>query len=354
MGTGTYVSPAGKEMHYELKGVIGVPEGSGSFPLVLITHGSHSNDNESLCFDTGFSYLAEELAKNGFVAVSMDMSKAYIWKYGDNDDREKSRYLAAEHLNSLLLASSRELSGQLTGKEQEQFLQNFAADFFHASLHKGTSVLSLDHAQLDLMYGDKVNVLYRNAQSQKLFSAGKEANYSTTNLSAEVKRDAWFHKQDELMVDTITYGEEEQQSRQLLKLDWEEVPALWRLMPGMTDWQEYSALTIDLVVNAADEKNENMDYQKLSFVLTDTQGNTAKVNLPDQLEALKKTIGEIDSTPLIEETIYFWSIPTPLSSVILPYVLHIYLSFVMSIELTPYRQLRDELPPGLPGSITAY
>lgn len=68
-------------MPYRLKGLIGVPDGSGPFPLVIIFHGSHSNDDESLRFGTGYDYLVEALAGQGIVTASLDISKAYIWKY---------------------------------------------------------------------------------------------------------------------------------------------------------------------------------------------------------------------------------------------------------------------------------
>ncbi|AFL99085.1 hypothetical protein Desde_0634 [Desulfitobacterium dehalogenans ATCC 51507] len=444
VGTGTYVSPAGKKMPYHLNGIIGVPEGSGPFPLVLITHGSHSNDNENLRFDTGYRYLVEALAEQGFVAVSMDMSKAYTWKYGDNDDREKSQYLAAEHLKSLMqaekgepkgypvelagkidfgkiglighsrggetifdiaedmqnegtparallciaptflfadrtwpdaqvaliipeydgdvigldgfalydvlgektqgehlavylkganhnyfnsniqrndggmLASTMDLSDQLAREEQEAFLQAFAADFFYLTLQKEASLLPPDKAQPETMFGRKASVLYRNAQSRVLLAAGDTAGYTTENLQAETKKDAWYFKQDELLVDTITFGEGAQQSRQLLKLGWADAPGVFQLAPSVTDWKEYAALALDLVVDAADEKNRHQEYQRFAVRITDAQGNTARVNLPDQLQTLMRAQGELDFTPVFEEKIYFWSVKTPLASLILP------------------------------------
>lgn len=449
VGKGTYISPAGKEMPYNIKGIIGIPEGDGPFPLVLITHGSHSNDNENLRFDTGYSYLVEELAKQGLVAVSMDMSKAYTWKYGDNDDREKSQYLATEHLNSLMqankgeqggyptdfnlvgkidfnrialvghsrggetifdiaedmknkgtpveallciaptylfddrdwpeakvallvpeydgdvisldgialydvlgektkgehlavflkganhnyfnsnierddarmLASRRDISDQLTRKQQETFLRTFASDYLYKTLQKDAPFLSLDKAQPDTMYGERVSILYRNARSEMLFSAGAGTEYATENLTAEIKTDAWYFKKDELLVDTITYGEEELQSRQLLKLDWADAPGVLKFgsfEPSLIDLRGYASLTLDLVVNAADEKNMQLEYQRFAVRLTDASSNTATVNLPDNLQALKRGQGELDFTPLYEENIYFWSLPTPLTSIILP------------------------------------
>lgn len=40
--------------------------------------------------------------------------------------------------------------------------------------------------------------------------------------------------------------------------------------------------------------------------------------LPEGLQALAVSKGELDFTPVFEETIYFWSVKTPLSSLMLP------------------------------------
>ncbi len=111
LGAKEYLSNANRIMPYNIKGLIGVPKGEGKFPLILITHGSHSNDDESKRFDTGFDYLVKDLAENGFIAISMDMSKPYIWKYGDNDDEEKSLPVANDHIVNLSLANKGEDPG---------------------------------------------------------------------------------------------------------------------------------------------------------------------------------------------------------------------------------------------------
>lgn len=442
---GTYVSPSGKEMPYHINGIMGVPEGEGPFPLVLITHGSHSNDNEKLRFDTGFRYLVEELAKQGLVAVSMDMSKAYTWKYGDNDDREKSQYLTAAHLEHLIKAnkgelktypvdlkskidfkkialighsrggetildiavdmqkkdmpvtaliciaptymfderewpaakvalivpeydgdvvgfdgislydvlgakvkeeqlaiflkganhnyfnsnikpndatmnaSIRDISDQISRERQEAFLKAFASDYLYSTLQEEARMIPKNNGYLDKMYGEKVSLLYRNEQSAPIFSIEENASYRLDNLKAEVKTDAWFYKKDELLVDTLTYGEKEQETRRLLKIDWEAVPSILNITPSLTDWTGYQSLVLDLLVDPSDEKNANIDYQHFSVRLTDTQGNAASVKLSKDYQALLVAPGKIDVTELSEtEKIYFWSINTPLSSLLLP------------------------------------
>lgn len=444
VGAGTYVSPAGKEMPYHIDGIMGVPEGEGPFPLVLITHGSHSNDDETLRFDTGFRYLVETLTKQGLVVVSMDMSKPYIWKYGDNDDREKSQYLAMEHLNRLIQANkgesetypmnltgkidfskialighsrggetifdiaedmkNRELSveallciaptyqftdrtwpeadvallipeydGDVTGldgfslydvlnektkgkhlavylkganhnffnqniekddstrsvitqeygnpltrEEQEEFLQAFASDFLFNTLQSDSELISLESMQPDVMYGKKVALLYKNSKSIPICSIEENSAYTSKNLNAELKTDAWFYQKDELAADTVTTGEETQSSRKLLKILWEENPASIQFTSSIADWSDYQSMRINFVVDPSDERNKGIDYQSFFVRVTDLQGKVVTVKLPEELQAMMVPKGELGTTELGEETLYYWSILTPISSVFFP------------------------------------
>lgn len=217
-----------------------------------------------------------------------------------------------------MLASRRDISDQITREQQETFLKKFASDYFYKVLQNDEPFLSLEKAQPDTMYGERVSILYRNTQGEKLFSAKDKTQYTTENLTAETKTDAWFFKKDELLIDTITYGEKDIESRQLLKLDWTDDSGIFQIEPLLTEWSGYDFLIFDVVVNAADEKNMELEYQNFTVRLTDTVGNTTTINLPDNLEALRRGNGEIDFTPLLDENIYFWSIPTPLSSIVLP------------------------------------
>ncbi|MGL5316187.1 MAG: hypothetical protein ACRC92_23215 [Peptostreptococcaceae bacterium] len=112
-GKEVYTSTSKKEMPYEIKGTVSIPKVSSDNPLVLIVHGSHSNDKLKR-FDTGFKYLTEELAKNGYTAVSLDLSAAYYWKYGDNDDREKVVAMVQKHIEKLKEAN--EVDGDFKNK----------------------------------------------------------------------------------------------------------------------------------------------------------------------------------------------------------------------------------------------
>ena len=52
-----------------LNGRVWVPEGEGTFPLVLIVHGQHPMEDSS---DPGYAYLGELLASRGFIVASVD------------------------------------------------------------------------------------------------------------------------------------------------------------------------------------------------------------------------------------------------------------------------------------------
>lgn len=105
LGPRTYIAQGGKELPYQLGGIMAVPEGEGKFPLILVTHGSHESENKENRFDTGFEYLVTALAEKGYVAISLDVRNAYIWEYGDGNDNEKIRVMTHEHLQALKAAN---------------------------------------------------------------------------------------------------------------------------------------------------------------------------------------------------------------------------------------------------------
>ena len=105
VGSETYTSSSGRILPYDVSGFMAIPKGEGKFPLVLITHGSHENLDASKEFYTGFNYLVKSLAESGYIAISMDMRMAYIWKYGDNDDNEKTVAMSNKQIEKLKLAN---------------------------------------------------------------------------------------------------------------------------------------------------------------------------------------------------------------------------------------------------------
>jgi hypothetical protein len=55
--------------HMPLQATVWMPQASGSFPLVLIVHGSHAMEEPS---DAGYEYLGTHLASQGYILASVD------------------------------------------------------------------------------------------------------------------------------------------------------------------------------------------------------------------------------------------------------------------------------------------
>lgn len=444
LGKKEYLSLAGKIMPYNIKGIIGVPQGDGPFPLILITHGSHSNDDESKRFDTGYDYLVAALAEHGYIAVSMDMSKPYIWKYGDNDDQEKSLPVARDHMESLMKANAgsdpgygidlkgkidlgkiglighsrggetifeiaadqatrginiqallalaptslfdreewpdsqvailvpeydgdvigldgfniyrfldaegkgsyyatllmkanhnyfnrnitrndaamskfADTTDQLTREQQEKFLQEYAIGFFNASLRKSPDgFIDPDAAQPNKMYGWDVKTLFTAAGAVDLADVKTTEGFQGEGARVEATVDSWFFKDDKILIDTVTSGIEPYNLRPLLHVQWEGKGGQVTIAPKVHDFSQHTALTLNLVIDSADELNQPDLSQRFTVALTDTAGNITKLILPEGLNALAYTPGRVDSTPLYEENLYYWSTPSPISCVNLP------------------------------------
>jgi dienelactone hydrolase len=84
-------------MPYALNGTLGIPEGDGPFPVVLLLHGRHPGCHfvDSMTpspwpcpagtetrFDQGFAYLAQALAEAGYLVLIPNMNAAYANAYG--------------------------------------------------------------------------------------------------------------------------------------------------------------------------------------------------------------------------------------------------------------------------------
>lgn len=155
----------------------------------------------------------------------------------------------------------------MTREAQEAFLRDFASDYLYCALQSGNEFIDTAKTQPNTMYGAKTRVLLRSSDSIPLLAPADAASYQAENMTAVLKTDAWFYKNDELLVDTVTTGDYNQQSRRLLKLDWEKTDAKLKLTPVTSDWTECGSLTLDLVPDAADEK-------KLRHLLPEVHGTS--------------------------------------------------------------------------------
>ena len=79
-----------REIPYRMQGVVGVPEGENC-PVVIILHGSHpirsAAENR---YDLGFSYLVDQLADAGYLALSMNIGINYSFENGEPNGCERT------------------------------------------------------------------------------------------------------------------------------------------------------------------------------------------------------------------------------------------------------------------------
>ncbi|MDO5649096.1 MAG: dienelactone hydrolase family protein [Gallicola sp.] len=89
------------DMPYKLQGTLSFPKDKGNYPLVIILHGNHDNNDSKLRFDKGFKEVGEKIAEKGFVAAAFNYQPAYDWKYGDSDEKEKFFKMYPEFVRAL-------------------------------------------------------------------------------------------------------------------------------------------------------------------------------------------------------------------------------------------------------------
>lgn len=82
-----------------LNACVWYPEGSGPFPLILLVHGNHTMSAFS---DTGYTYLGNLLASQGFIFVSVDenfLNSNYFDRWSDLDEVPARGWLLLKHLS---------------------------------------------------------------------------------------------------------------------------------------------------------------------------------------------------------------------------------------------------------------
>lgn len=118
-----------REMPVRLNGVIGAPEETGTYPVVMIMHGSHMlcpdemqwpcSEAEEQANYAGFAYLVEALAEAGYVALSINVNAEHTFAFGEAPMTVRTRQLIDRHLQALQSANGGTENGfgiDLTGK----------------------------------------------------------------------------------------------------------------------------------------------------------------------------------------------------------------------------------------------
>lgn len=89
LGEGT-LTLGEREIAYRMQGVIGVPEGENC-PVVILLHGSHPIQSAAENrYDLGFSYLVDQLADAGYLAISMNVGINYSFENGEPNGCERT------------------------------------------------------------------------------------------------------------------------------------------------------------------------------------------------------------------------------------------------------------------------
>lgn len=89
LGEGT-LTQGNREIPYRMQGAIGVPEGENR-PVVIFLHGSHPIQSAAENrYDLGFSYLVDQLADAGYLAISMNVGINYSFENGEPNGCERT------------------------------------------------------------------------------------------------------------------------------------------------------------------------------------------------------------------------------------------------------------------------
>jgi dienelactone hydrolase len=84
------------EYEYPLNGTVWYPKEKGQYPLVLIVHGNHTMEDYS---DSGYAYLGELLASQGFITVSVDENFLNgSWSGDIGNENDARAWLLLKHL----------------------------------------------------------------------------------------------------------------------------------------------------------------------------------------------------------------------------------------------------------------
>ncbi|WP_410495113.1 hypothetical protein QTL86_13375 [Cellulosilyticum sp. ST5] len=106
------------EISYPLDGLLGIPKGDTN-PVVFILHGAHPvEDVTETRYYKGFEYLVRHLAENGYLAISINMNRAYSLEPIEGIESDRAYNIFKDYYSLLEKANSGEkiFSYDLTGK----------------------------------------------------------------------------------------------------------------------------------------------------------------------------------------------------------------------------------------------
>lgn len=446
LGNKIYKSSNNKEMPYRLGGIMSIPQGDGKFPIVLIAHGSYQNEKEGYRFDTGFKYLTEELAKNGYIAISMDVQNAYLWKFGDNDDAKKITYITDEHIESLKKANAGEIEGyginlknkldfenlalighsrgggtifeiaqeqsnknqsisallsiaptepnieysdidintsilvpeydgdvvdlsgfyiydkltskkrehfvqltmlekanhnyfnnnisfndsellgrdvsdQLSKKQQQEFLANYTVDFLNSAIknENKNSVYDTKITSPIKMYGCEVKTLFSDKNTVDIASVENVDKFTSEGVTMESTQDSWFFKNDKAQgIKTLTSGYEDLSIRNLINIKWDKINGKISFIPSIKDFSNFNSLSMNVLQDPSSNLNKDAKNQAFTIEIKDKNGNVSRVELDKSVSSLDYISGKLLQLEIEGKNYNDWSVETPLTELRVP------------------------------------
>ena len=366
LGEGALDNPVRPDTPYRMQGVIGVPEGENC-PVVIFLHGSHPVEKAAENrYDLGFTYLVNQLADAGYLAISMNVAINYSFEDGEPSGCDRTVQVVEQQSELLRRAIAGEegiFPCDLTGKgdlsgfstalvrpdpfssqedrdrvmnrsRQQAFLSAYVKDFADQVLEDGHTPFA-GQTELPESYGGCEVLIRVDEESQVLFQAGQETK---PDLAAEGVQAEWVNASStvdntagafRLPGGFTTYD--------LLRLQWEQ-PGAAVSIPVSADLGEAGMLQLDLTQDSSDPLNHQKD-QSVRVILTDADGKEAAVEIPAGTPALSWQEGETETYPGIGETeLSQYSTFTPLGT------LRIELSAFQGVDLTHITGITLEFP----------
>lgn len=119
LGQGDIYNAVGNRVPAPLAGIIAVPEEAGPHPLVVVVHGATHVASIDDPIYSGFDYLVQQLAAEGYAAISININVDFSIDYGQSDMHEWAYALFDAHVAALKRGNLGEDAGHgidLSGK----------------------------------------------------------------------------------------------------------------------------------------------------------------------------------------------------------------------------------------------
>lgn len=100
LGEDVLTDSNGRQVKYKIRGTMATPKAEGQYPLVIIGHGSHENEASNR-YDSGFSYLVENIAKEGYIGLSLDIQMHFTLDGGEAQGIERLEAIYKKHMSKL-------------------------------------------------------------------------------------------------------------------------------------------------------------------------------------------------------------------------------------------------------------